>query len=67
MRPASRAWTTLAPDNTGWLFSIRSNGRRGLERGPGPGEYAGSMYDELAEGNVPEIWAGVDIGKTHHH
>ncbi|NEA69066.1 IS110 family transposase [Streptomyces sp. SID12488] len=25
------------------------------------------MYDELAEGNVPEIWAGVDIGKTHHH
>ncbi|EFF90868.1 transposase, undefined [Streptomyces sp. e14] len=28
---------------------------------------AGSMYDELAEGSVPEIWAGVDIGKTHHH
>lgn len=25
------------------------------------------IYDELAEGNVPEIWAGVDIGKTHHH
>nr|WTB09015.1 IS110 family transposase [Streptomyces antimycoticus] len=25
------------------------------------------MYDELAEGNVPEIWAGVDIGTTHHH
>ncbi|MER7465391.1 IS110 family transposase [Streptomyces sp. NPDC097981] len=25
------------------------------------------MYDEPAEGNVPEIWAGVDIGKTHHH
>lgn len=25
------------------------------------------MYDELAEGNVPEIWAGVNIGKTHHH
>ncbi|MFF8569128.1 IS110 family transposase [Streptomyces albidoflavus] len=25
------------------------------------------MNDELAEGNVPEIWAGVDIGKTHHH
>ncbi|MFD9421036.1 IS110 family transposase [Streptomyces goshikiensis] len=25
------------------------------------------MYDKLTEGNVPEIWAGVDIGKTHHH
>ncbi|MGW0086566.1 IS110 family transposase [Streptomyces sp. NPDC003393] len=25
------------------------------------------MCDELTEGNVPEIWAGVDIGKTHHH
>ncbi|MGW5666065.1 IS110 family transposase [Streptomyces sp. NPDC003758] len=25
------------------------------------------MYDELAEVAVPEIWAGVDIGKTHHH
>jgi len=25
------------------------------------------MYDELVEGNVPENWAGVDIGKTHHH
>ncbi|MGW6145553.1 IS110 family transposase [Streptomyces sp. NPDC055140] len=25
------------------------------------------MCDELAEGNVPDIWAGVDIGKTHHH
>ncbi|GHC75205.1 IS110 family transposase [Streptomyces cinnamoneus] len=25
------------------------------------------MYDEPAEGNVPEIRAGVDIGKTHHH
>ena len=22
---------------------------------------------ELAEGNVPEIWAGLDIGKEHHH
>ncbi|EFF90869.1 transposase, undefined [Streptomyces sp. e14] len=21
----------------------------------------------MAEGSVPEIWAGVDIGKTHHH
>ncbi|WP_329394563.1 IS110 family transposase [Streptomyces melanogenes] len=25
------------------------------------------MNDELAEGNVPEIWAGMDIGKEHHH
>ncbi len=25
------------------------------------------MYDELAEVAVPEIWAGVDIGKEHHH
>lgn len=25
------------------------------------------MYDELAEGNVAEVWAGVDIRKTHHH
>lgn len=25
------------------------------------------MHDELAEVAVPEIWAGVDIGKTHHH
>ncbi|ELP66224.1 IS110 family transposase [Streptomyces turgidiscabies] len=25
------------------------------------------MCDELAEGNVPDIWAGVDIGKTHHY
>lgn len=25
------------------------------------------MYNELAEVTVPEIWAGVDIGKTHHH
>ncbi|MFJ1758590.1 IS110 family transposase [Kitasatospora sp. NPDC088134] len=25
------------------------------------------MHDETAEGNVPEIWAGVDIGKTDHH
>jgi len=24
-------------------------------------------HGELAEGNVPEIWAGVDIGKEHHH
>jgi hypothetical protein len=23
--------------------------------------------DELAEGTVPEIWAGLDIGKKHHH
>lgn len=29
---------------------------------------AGSMYDdELAEVTVPQIWAGVDIGKEHHH
>lgn len=28
---------------------------------------AGPICDELAEGNVPDIWAGVDIGKTHHH
>lgn len=25
------------------------------------------MYDELTEVVVPEIWAGVDIGKEHHH
>ncbi|MGV9851479.1 IS110 family transposase [Streptomyces sp. NPDC003442] len=25
------------------------------------------MYDELAEVAVPEIWAGMDIGKEHHH
>lgn len=25
------------------------------------------MYDERAEATVTEIWAGVDIGKTHHH
>ncbi|MER6091831.1 IS110 family transposase [Streptomyces bluensis] len=25
------------------------------------------MYDELAEVTVPEIWAGMDIGKEHHH
>ena len=25
------------------------------------------MYDELTEVAVPEIWAGVDIGKEHHH
>ncbi|WSN54645.1 IS110 family transposase [Streptomyces sp. NBC_01005] len=26
------------------------------------------MYDdELAEVTVPQIWAGVDIGKEHHH
>ncbi len=25
------------------------------------------MCDELAQGNVPDIWAGVDIGKTHHY
>jgi hypothetical protein len=24
------------------------------------------VYDELAEVTVAEIWAGVDIGKTHH-
>src|SRR3954454_7390365 len=29
---------------------------------------AGSMCDdELAEVTVPQIWAGVDIGKEHHH
>ena len=28
---------------------------------------AGSTYDALTEVTVPEIWAGVDIGKTHHH
>ena len=27
----------------------------------------GSAYDELAKVTMPEIWAGVDIGKTHHH
>jgi transposase len=25
------------------------------------------VYDELAEVAVPRIWAGVDIGKEHHH
>ncbi|MFE9934674.1 transposase [Streptomyces sp. NPDC005533] len=25
------------------------------------------MDDELAEVTVPQIWAGVDIGKEHHH
>ncbi|SFL96414.1 IS110 family transposase [Streptomyces pini] len=25
------------------------------------------MYDEPAEVSVPEIRAGMDIGKTHHH
>lgn len=25
------------------------------------------MYDELTEAAVPQIWAGVDIGKEHHH
>ncbi|WP_329529420.1 hypothetical protein [Streptomyces sp. NBC_01462] len=25
------------------------------------------MYDELTEVAVPEIWAGVDIGKDDHH
>ncbi|WP_406724030.1 IS110 family transposase [Streptomyces sp. GD-15H] len=25
------------------------------------------MYDVLTEVTVPETWAGVDIGKTHHH
>ncbi|GAA3572265.1 hypothetical protein GCM10022295_62510 [Streptomyces osmaniensis] len=28
---------------------------------------AGSMHDELAEVAGPEFWAGVGIGKTHHH
>ncbi|RWZ72554.1 hypothetical protein EQK42_29175, partial [Streptomyces albidoflavus] len=40
---------------------------RSLRRTTSARSSAGSMNDELAEGNVPEIWAGVDIGKTHHH
>lgn len=47
-----------------------ANGETRLDRGcrtTSARSSAGSVYDELAEVVVAEIWAGVDIGKTHRH
>lgn len=31
------------------------------------GSVVGSMDDDFVEVTVPQVWAGVDIGKEHHH
>jgi hypothetical protein len=52
------------------LDDSTANGETRLDRGcrtTSARSSAGSVYDELAEVTVAEIWAGVDTGKTHRH
>ncbi|WP_439098642.1 IS110 family transposase, partial [Amycolatopsis nivea] len=61
---AQGAWPPGAPATTRPLIENRE---RSLCRATSAKSSVGPMTIERAEVAMPELWAGVDVGKEHHH